>query len=119
MKSIYKLKADKYKSARGGFSKFLTIFCSQCKHSILLYQKDGSGQLKRLYLDRIFAPSHLEALQYTKTIKEVPNLVCTHCHALIGTPFIYKKEQRKAFLLNPTSFLKKIGKGEYLANVLE
>jgi len=100
-------KKDRYSKARGGYSKFLNIYCTGCKNFILLYQKDGPGILKRLYMDRIFAPSELVDLQKAD-YKE--NLICKHCKNIIGFPIVYEKEKRKAFHLKQGSFLKKIAK---------
>jgi hypothetical protein len=106
----HKLKRDKYKRARGGSSRLLNLYCANCKEFLLLYQKDGSGTLKRLYLDRIFAPDEVAKWQKTMNIKEVPNLVCGSCKTIIGTPYVYEKENRHAILLNPHNFIKKISK---------
>ena len=78
-----------------------------------MYQKDGSGILKRLYLDRIFAPDKLARLQNIGSIKLINNLICENCKNLIVVPIIYEKENRKAFHLKQGSFIKKISKGEY------
>lgn len=109
----FKLKSDRYRKTRGGNSRFLNIYCNKCKSHVFLYQKDGPGPLKRAYLDRILAPEDLSKYQTVTEIKEVPALVCSNCRSLIGKPYIYDKEGRKAFLLDPTSFAKKIGKGIY------
>ena len=50
------LKKDKYQKKRGGKSRFLKIFCEKCGAFICDYQKDGDGELKRLYIDRILKP---------------------------------------------------------------
>ncbi len=47
------LKKDKFRRDRGGSSRFLTIICTICKSILAQYQKDGPGELKRMYLDRI------------------------------------------------------------------
>ena len=109
----FNLKSDTYRKTRGGYSRFLNIYCSNCKNHILLYQKDGPGPLKRLYLDRIFAPNNLKSLYLTRDIKKIPNLVCPDCYHQIGIIYEYPKEKRLAFLINPISFIKKIGKGIY------
>ncbi len=54
-----KLKSDKYRKARGGYSRFLNVFCHHCGHKVLMYQKDGPCELKRLYMDRIFFQKNL------------------------------------------------------------
>lgn len=112
MKS-YKLKSDKYRKARGGYSRFLHIMCSKCGTELALYQKDGPGPLKRMYLDRILAPEALASYQKMANIKEVPKLTCANCKQVLGTPYIYDKENRAAILLDPLSFTKKIGKGVF------
>lgn len=109
----FNLKSDAYRKTRGGYSRFLNIYCSKCKNHILLYQKDGPGPLKRLYLDRIFATNNLSSFYLAKNIKQIPDLVCPDCHSHMGTPYKYLKEERLAFLLNPISFIKRVGKGIY------
>ena len=100
----FKFKSDKYRKARGGYSRFLNIYCSKCHKHIFLYQKDGPGPLKRAYKDRILAPEE---------IKETKNISCPNCKSKIGTFYIYEKENREAYLLDPLSFIKKITKGIY------
>lgn len=109
----FTLKNDKYRKARGGVSRFLDVYCAKCKTHVLLYQKDAIGPLKRMYMDRIFAPQSLTNLQKGKSVKDVEPLKCSSCKHLIGVPYIYEKETREAFLLDPTSFVKKISKGTY------
>lgn len=101
MKKDFSVKKDKYSRVRGGKSKILKIFCSECHNFVLLYQKDGfKGQwLKRLYLDRIISTNG--------DIKSVPTLVCQKCGNQIGTPMIYKKENRQAILLRQGSFIRR------------
>lgn len=104
----FQLKNDSFRKSRGGYARFLNIYCEHCSEFLLLYQKDGSGPLKRLYLDRIFAPKELVGLQDTK---KVENLVCKKCQKLIGIPGIYEKENRKVYLLLSYTFTKKLAKG--------
>ncbi|OGZ57379.1 MAG: hypothetical protein A3F94_00515 [Candidatus Spechtbacteria bacterium RIFCSPLOWO2_12_FULL_38_22] len=93
-----KLKNDKFKKSRGGYSRWLLISCEKCKNSMFTYQKDGSGILKRLYFDRIVG---LDS-------KNFGNLICRKCRIVIGTPIIYKKEHRKAYRLFVGAIEKKI-----------
>ncbi len=104
-----RLKRDKYKSARGGYSRLLSIFCRKCRNLILTYQKDGPGNLRRLYLDRIFSPENLVDLQKLN-LKDVAVLKCNKCNEVLGTPYVYIKENRKAFRLYQDSVTKKIQK---------
>lgn len=103
---VLKLKTDRFRKARDGYSKFLDIFCGHCGTKVLLYQKDGPGSLKRLYLDRIFDPANLTGLQHLPLVK-VPPLACGQCQAVLGIPYIYPKEKRLAFRLPPAAVMKK------------
>ncbi len=95
-----KLQNDKYKKARGGYSRFLQIFCQKCSGVICRYQKDGAGTLRRMYLDRISDPSVSLARK---------DLTCPKGH-LLGVKIIYEKEKRLAFRLFVDSVTKKIVK---------
>lgn len=112
--NLYSFKKDRYSRSRGGYSRFLNLYCSNCKNFILLYQKDGPGILKRLYLDRIFFPADLSNLE-KKDLKI--NLICKRCKTIIGFPIIYEKENRRAFLLKQGSFIKKITKQKNLQDM--
>lgn len=101
----FKTIKDKYKSARGGHSKFLNIYCEHCGTHICLYQKDGPGALKRMYMDRIRAPKDVSSQE--------ENLFCPGCKRLIAVPTIYEKEKRKAYGLLAYTIIKKPGKGIY------
>ncbi len=103
---IFLLKNDIYRKARGGYARFLNLYCASCKHHLALYQKDGPGPLKRLYLDCILAP------EITKNKKE---LICKSCKKIIGTRYIYQKENRPAIRLYQGAITKKVGKGIYIS----
>jgi predicted RNA-binding Zn-ribbon protein involved in translation (DUF1610 family) len=98
----FKFKNDKFKKARGGYSRLLAIHCASCEKSIALYQKDGSGSLKRMYIDRI---SGLDIKPQKKG-----DFTCPSCGKTLGTFFIYAKEQRPAIRLYKESIYKKIAK---------
>lgn len=108
-KTISSFKKDKYKSARGGHSRLLNVCCRKCESVVVVYQKDGPGNLRRLYLDRIFAPADLTDLQILN-IDDVLVLKCKKCSEVLGTPYIYIKEKRKAFRLYQDSVIKRPGK---------
>ncbi|MFH1030389.1 MAG: hypothetical protein V1770_03975 [bacterium] len=105
MQIKFTLKNDKYRKARGGYSRFLNIFCDSCGEHLALYQKDGPGDLKRMYLDRILAPKIPYSTQQEFT--------CPSCKKIIGTFYNYKKEKRPAIRLYQGSVAKKIGVGVY------
>ena len=65
-----------------------------------MYQKDGPGNLRRMYVDRI---SENKVPLYDK------NLVCPKGD-LIGIKIIYKKEKKPAFRLFVDSVKKRIVK---------
>ncbi len=93
-----RLKNDKFKKNRGGYSRLLSISCESCGDYICLYQKDGPGNLRRMYIDRI---------SEEKVIITGKSLVCSKGH-LLGVKTIYKKENRPAFRLFTDSVVKKI-----------
>lgn len=90
------MKNDKYRKARGGYSRVLQLSCASCGHSLFRYQKDGPGILKRLYLDRI------------QDYSSSSNLSCPKCKTVLGVKIIYKKENRPAYRLFVGSVTKKI-----------
>ena len=94
-----KLKNDKYRKARGGYSRLLEINCSSCGSNLCLYQKDGPGIIKRMYVDRIISNS--------KMFKG-DNFKCTQCGNLIGYLTIYEKEKRPAYSIVHGSISKKV-----------
>jgi len=104
-----KIKRDKYKSSRGGYSRLLDIFCRKCNKLVLVYQKDGPGNLRRLYMDRIMSPDNLISLQ-KQSIKNTTPLKCTKCGFIMGMPYIYEKEKRKSFRIFQDAIIKKIRK---------
>lgn len=76
----------------------------------MIYQKDDyPGRLRRLYFDRIFFPKKLINLE-SKPLNAVPTLSCPKCKEDIGTPYIYKKENRKAFKVYQDALVKKVRK---------
>jgi len=93
-------KKDKYKKVRGGYSRLLKISCQKCGEHICQYQKDGPGNLKRMYIDRIIDP---------KVSISKKDLSCPKGH-LLGVKIIYDKEKRPAFRLFVDSIVKKITK---------
>jgi ribosomal protein S27E len=108
-KTSFMFKKDKYKIFRGGYSRLLNVCCRKCKNIIAVYQKDGPGNLRRMYMDRIFAPAKLTNLQ-ALNIKDVPVLKCKKCGEVLGTPYMYLKEKRKAFHLYQDAVIKRIRK---------
>lgn len=73
----------------------------------MIYQKDDyPGRLRRIYLDRIFFPPQLTHLD-KKPLKKIAKLTCPRCGEDLGTPYIYKKENRTAFKLYQDSLVKK------------
>ena len=100
---------DKYKSARGGHSRLLNVCCRKCENVVVVYQKDGPGNLRRLYLDRIFQPQEMIGLQ-NQNINDIAPLKCKKCSEVLGTPYIYIKEKRKAYRLYQDSVIKRLRK---------
>ena len=95
-----KLKNDKYRRTRGGYSRLLAVSCRKCGSTVCSYQKDGPGNLRRMYLDRIIEPQVSVARK---------DLTCVKGH-LLGVKIVYDKEGRLAFRLFVDSVMKKIVK---------
>ena len=110
---MVKVKKDKYKSARGGYSRFYNIHCRQCDKVVVEYQKDGKGALCRLYFDRIFWPEKMAELR-KKNIKDIKPLKCPDCGFIMGMPIIHEREKRKAFRLFQSAFIKRIKKNKIM-----
>src|SRR3989339_2213272 len=108
-KNISPLKKDKFKSARGGHSRMLDVCCRKCENTVVIYQKDGPGNLRRLYMDRIFAPEKMVGLEI-KDLDDISFLRCQTCDEILGTPYVYIKEKRKAFRLYQDAVIKKLRK---------
>lgn len=91
-------KNDKFKKSRGGYSRLLEIRCQKCNKIVCHYQKDGPGNLRRMYIDRI---SNSDVSITGK------NFSCPEGH-ILGVKIIYDKESRPAFRLFVDSVIKKI-----------
>lgn len=105
---LHKLKNDRYRKNRGSYSRLLAISCASCNELVALYQKDGPGALKRMYLDRIYQSDYSDLVK--KPLNELPQLVCRGCGSFLGVPMMYEKEKRLAFRLFAGSVAKKIVK---------
>ena len=105
MQTQFTLKKDTYRKNRGDYSRFLNVFCNSCKTHLLLYQKDGPGELKRMYIDRIIAPK--------VSPSKNDEFVCPSRKKIVGTFYMYEKEKRRAIRLYQGSVFKKIGIGIY------
>lgn len=101
--SIYKIQRDRFQKDRlklGGETIMLSISCASCEEPLLVYQKDGLGPLKRCYVDRIAWQTGGE-----KDLTHDP-LKCPTCKETVGTPMIYKKEDRPAVRMDNSKFHK-------------
>ncbi len=106
---MYELTNDKYRKARGGKAFVISVDCATCGGLVLDYQKDGDGQLKRCYLNRILAPESLAALQHQSRLRapeDLERLTCTECKTVIGSP-IRHHDGRLAFRLRQGFFTKR------------
>lgn len=87
-------KQDTFRQKRGGWSRFLLVSCDggDCGQPVLLYQKDGPGMLKRIYLDRIVAPKQAQ-------MSDSERLICKHCDRILGMQITWHKEDRPVYRL--------------------
>lgn len=96
-----KFKQDEYVNNRKGYSEFLDLHCSKCESKFARYQKDGPGDLMRIYVDRIF--DNPELLDFSIDKK----LYCKECGRLMGLGYLYPPEQRPAYNLFQSTVIKK------------
>lgn len=101
---------DQFWENREAYSEFLNIYCEKCGNYLLTYQKDGPGELRRMYLDRIHAPEELTNLNEKDITSD---LVCPHCDRIIAAPRTYKKENRKSYFIFAYSVIELKGDGMY------
>jgi hypothetical protein len=78
---------DHYRTARGSWSRVLTLSCKNCGTFLFHYQKDGSGPLKRSYLDRIIGNNSL--------VMHGEWAHCPRCSARVGFTEPYAKENNR------------------------
>lgn len=93
---MYTIKNDRYQKTRGGNSRILDVTCEHCGHHVCFYQKDGPGNLRRMYTDRMID------LQIDDKI-----LSCGNCRRELGVRIIWQKENRPAYRLFVESVKKK------------
>ncbi len=86
-------------------SKHLNISCGQCGNFLVRYKKEGSGQLIRLYLDKILGPKSLTDLKFMSKKSSLPVLVCPECNHLVGHPMEHEGN-RLAYRMIKGSFKK-------------
>lgn len=95
-----KLTNDTYRKARGGYSRLLKISCEKCGAEVCHYQKDGLGNIRRMYIDRISKANVSLAAKH---------IFCPNRH-LLGVKMMYEKEKRPAFRMFVDAVTKKIVK---------
>ena len=83
----------------------LDIYCTKCGTFIVRYRKEGSGQLIRLYLDKVLQPKSLVALKSSGRKSNLPVLTCTECGNPIGHPMEHEGN-RLAYRIIKGSFKK-------------
>ena len=66
-------------------TQILDIVCSVCGAFMLRYQKKGSGQLIKLYLDRVVEPHSLSQSKSVSNKSDLPALACSDCGNRIGS----------------------------------
>ncbi|MBT3923675.1 MAG: hypothetical protein HOK41_03445 [Nitrospina sp.] len=89
-------------------SRHLDISCGKCGEFILSYRKEGSGQLIRLYLDKIQEPKSLASLKSKGKKSQIPSLVCPECNLQIGHPMEHERS-RLAYRMIKGAFKKSGG----------
>lgn len=93
MSKLPKFSRDSSYKRRGGTAKWLLLSCGACKEDFSLYQKDGPGNLHRLYLDRLFDTEGNRPFRDLGKAA-ISGLVCVECKELIASPMVYEKDDR-------------------------
>lgn len=96
---MHQFKKDEYRSIRGSYSRVLDVVCAHCDQHVTFYQKDGPGELKRMYADR-----------FIEAAPEQDELACKMCGRILGIRYIYEKENRQAYRLFAGAVKKKVVK---------
>jgi hypothetical protein len=96
-----RFKEDLYTKNRKNYSEFLNLYCRKCGTYIAKYQKDGPGELLRIYIDRIIDNKELHQFKIDK------KMTCSRCKRLLGLGYLYPKEQRPAYILFQDAIIKK------------
>lgn len=107
----FQLKQDKYRKARGGKSLLLDLRCACCNGHLMVYQKDGAGELLRCYYDRIRLLNIGTEILVEPSLDRlfgIEKLICSSCEAPIGEAMVYEREERSAFRLFKGTVSKKI-----------
>lgn len=99
----FRIRRDRFYKTRGGTATLLRIQCSRCASEVCVYQKDGNGQLLRLYWDRVLVSRCSAAHEPGATRDDMTPLACNTCGLLIGIPMVYIREDRLAWRLSPGS----------------
>ena len=86
-------------------SRHLDIDCGKCGTFIVRYWKEGTGQLIRLYLDKVLQPKSLAALKSSGRKSNLPVLTYKECGNPIGHPMEHEGN-RLAYRIIKGSFKK-------------
>ncbi len=81
---MFQIINDDYRKILGGWSQILEISCNECQNFLFFYQKDGPGDLKRCFLDRI-----------QKIHVKPENFYCPYCNKLLGNFIPYVKHDNR------------------------
>jgi hypothetical protein len=87
----------------------IDILCGKCGAFMIQYQKKGTGQLIRLYLDKVIAPDSLSRIKSVSNKSELPLLACIDCGNRIGVAMPIERG-RWAYRMIKGSFRRKLGK---------
>ena len=88
-------------------TRLFKLFCAICNAYILIYRKEGSGGLLRIYLDKILEPKQNSDMKVIIDKDTFPSLLCPKCSHLIGIPILHGTKKRPAFRLIKSAFRRK------------
>ncbi len=110
MERLPKFSRDNAYKKRGGTARWLLLGCGACKEDFALYQKDGQGNLYRLYLDRLASTTGERPFRDLGK-SAISALRCASCDELIATPMTYENDR------HPRTALRLVDVGVYQKNL--
>ena len=94
-----RIRRDRFYRARGGSAQLVRLVCGRCRTFLCVYQKDGMGNLLRIYWDRVSDLRDHAEYSPGATQDEMSPLLCDGCGHLLGVPMTYADEDRLAWRL--------------------
>lgn len=94
-----KYKNPYYKKIKRSFK--MVVSCGKCKKDLVLYQKQGKGNLLNMHIDRIIK-SEID-------LSKLPSVFeCPECSNILGTRMTLKQEDEEVYKMHRSMFNTKV-----------